>query len=89
MSEEKALVTIRNDVIHFRPIARLKDLGRKLDIDIYLNYQGETFSINSIIAITAWELQRGYTVEVSVRGTGDVSSALRTIVTFIEGGWGE
>ncbi|KAF0195158.1 MAG: hypothetical protein FD169_1512 [Bacillota bacterium] len=89
MSEEKALVTIRNDVIHFRPIARLKDLGRKLDVDIYLSYQGETFSISSIIAITAWELQRGCQIEVLVRGTGDVSSELRTIVAFVEGGWGE
>lgn len=89
MSEDKALVIICNDVIHFRPIARLKDLGRKLDIDIYLSYQGETFSISNIIAITAWELQRGCPVEVLVRGTGDVSSALRAIVKFIEGGWGE
>lgn len=89
MSEEKAVVTICNDVIHFRPIARLKDLGRKLDVDIYLCYQGETFSISSIIAITAWELQRGAQVGVLVRGTGDISRELRTIVAFIEGGWGE
>lgn len=89
MSEERAIVTICNDVIHFRPIARLKDLGRKLDVNIYLSYQGETYSISSIIAITAWELQRGCQVEVLVCGTGDVSSELRAIVTFIEGGWGE
>jgi len=60
MSEDEAIVVICNDVIHFRPIARLKDLGRRLDIDIYLSYQGETFSNSNIIAITAWELQRGW-----------------------------
>ena len=89
MNETRAIVTIHNEVIHFRPLARLKELGRKLGVDIYLSYLGETLPISSIIAITAWELQRGGQVEVLVRGTGDLSSPLMTVKSFIEGGWGE
>lgn len=89
MNEQSRMVAISNDVIHFRPLARLRELARQLGVEVLLTYNQDTLPVKSIIAITAWELKRGDFVNITVRGPNDISTALDTVVEFIEGGCGD
>lgn len=88
MKTVKGVVTITNEILHFRPFARLRDLAQKLGVDIHLSYNHETLSVANILALTSWELKKGDQVEVHVRGEAP-DSALAEISRFIEEGFGE
>jgi len=89
VSEATGHATIYNEVMHFRPLARLKDLEQRLDINIFLTYKGETLPVSSIIGVVTWDLERGNIVHVTVRAETNASSALEQVISFIEGGCGE
>lgn len=88
MNMAKGEVKITNEVLHFRPIARLRELSRQLSVEVQLSYAGETLSAANILALTSWELKKGDVVEVIVRGEAP-EKALIEISRFIEEGFGE
>jgi len=89
VKEVRRIAVISNEVLHFRPFARLRELCAKLGADVQLTYGDDTLSAASILALTGWELTVGAEVLVTVRGTGDIQGALDHIVKFIEEGFGE
>ncbi|MBS3938589.1 MAG: HPr family phosphocarrier protein [Peptococcaceae bacterium] len=89
MREVRVKVQIVNAVLHFRPFARLRELAGKLDVELLLGYKGEVLPITRLLALIGWELTRGAEIEVVVRSSVDPSSALETIVAFIQDGLGE
>jgi len=89
VKEVQRVAVISNEVLHFRPFARLRELSGKLNVDVRLTYSGETLSAANILALTGWELTAGSQVLVTVRGSTDVDAALVAVVKFIEEGFGE
>ncbi|MBS3984784.1 MAG: HPr family phosphocarrier protein [Selenomonadales bacterium] len=89
MKEAERSAVISNEVLHFRPFARLRELCGKLNVDVRLSHGDDTLSAANILALTGWELTAGDRVLVTVRGSGDVQAALDAIIQFIEEGFGE
>ena len=89
MKEAHRHAVISNEVLHFRPFARLRELCGKLNVDVQLCHDRDTLSAANILALTGWELTTGDHVIVTVRGSGDVNAALDAIIQFIEEGFGE
>jgi len=89
MNEVQRKTHIANEVLHFRPFARLRELCSKLAMEVRLTHGDETLSVANILALTGWELTSGDEITVSVRGSGDVQAALDLIVKYIEEGLGE
>ncbi len=89
MKEAQRFAVISNEVLHFRPFARLRELCSQLNMDVRLSHGDDTLSAANILALTGWELTTGDRVLVTVRGSGDVDTALGAVVQFIEEGFGE
>jgi len=87
--EARARVVVVNEVMHFRPLARLRELATQLDMELLLVYGGDTLPISRILGLIGWELVKGDELEVIVRASGDVASRLAAVVAFMQGGCGE
>jgi len=89
MMEARFKVVVANKVVHFRPLARLRELATQLDIELLLAYRGDTLPISRILALIGWELAEGDEIEVIVRARGDTAPLLAAVVAFIQEGCGE
>lgn len=87
--EARSKVVVVNKVVHFRPLARLRELATQLDIELLLAYRGDTLPISRILALIGWELAEGDEIEVIVRAKGDATPLLAMVMAFIQEGCGE
>lgn len=89
MMEARSKVVIVNKVVHFRPLARMRELATQLDIELLLAYRGDILPVSRILALIGWELAAGDEIEVIVRARGDTAPLLAAVVAFIQEGCGE
>jgi len=89
MMEARSKVVIVNNIVHFRPFARIRELATQLDIELLLAYRGDTLPVSRILALISWELVKGDEIEVIVRAQGDATASLAAVVAFIQEGCGE
>jgi len=89
MMEARSKVVIVNKAVHFRPLARLRELATQLDIELLLAYRGDILPVSRILALISWELAEGDEIEVIVRAKGDTTPLLAAVVAFINEGCGE
>ena len=87
--EGRRRLVIANEIIHFRPLARLKSLCEVLGVDAYLCFRGEILPVASILQIAAWELSRGDEIELCVVGDTDLANALEALSSFVQSGFGK